>query len=101
MNLKEIYILWAICAPIFLFVGWWITKNVSSVHIRMISRSLIIAISCGFGGFGTDSAAVIVPVWALLTPRAEYRGIYGIVIWWIIVLAIYYIIYFIYKKIRT
>jgi hypothetical protein len=42
-----------------------------------------------------------VPVWALLTPRAEYRGIYGLIIWWIIVLAIYYIIYFIYKKIRT
>jgi hypothetical protein len=101
MNLEEIYMLWAICAPILLFVGWWITKNIPSVHIRMITRSLLIAITCGFGGFGTDSAVVVVPAWALLTPRVDYRGIYGIIVWWILVLAVYYLFYFINKKLKA
>jgi len=102
MSVQNIYILWAICAPILLFAGWWVTKKIPSEHIRIITRSLIISITCGFGGLGTDSAAVILPAWALLlTPTLEFNGLAGIVIWWLLVLAIYYVINFVYKKLQS
>ena len=102
MSVQNIYILWVICAPIFLFAGWWVTKKIQSKHIRIITRSLIISIACGFGGLGTDSAAIILPAWALLlTPTLEFNGLAGIVIWWILVLAIYYVVNFMHKKLQS
>ena len=102
ISLQDIYILWAICAPILLFGGWWVTKNIKSNHFRTITRSLIISITCGFGGLGAHSAAVIVPAWALLlTPTLELNGLFGIVFWWFIVLAVYYFINFVYKILKA
>ena len=99
---QDIYILWAICAPILLFAGWWVTTKIQSEHIRIIVRSLIISITCGFGGIGTDSAAVILPAWSLLLiPELIFNGIFGIVFWWVLVLVIYHITNFVYKKLKA
>ena len=101
ISVQDIYILWAISAPILLFAGWWVTTKIQSDHIRIITRSLIISITCGFSGIGTDSAAIIVPTWALLiTPELILNGIFGIIIWWVLVLAVYYVVSFIYKKLK-
>jgi len=101
MSVQNIYILWAICAPILLFAGWRVTKKIQSKHIRIISRSFIVALACGISGFGTDSAVVLLPAWALIIPQVNYSGIYVIVIWWVLVLVIYYLTNFVYKKLQS
>ena len=101
MSVQNIYILWAICAPILLLAGWWVTKKIRSNNIRIILRSFTVALACGISGFGTDSAVVLLPAWALLIPQVNYSGIYVIVIWWVLVLVIYYVTNFVYKKLQS
>ncbi len=102
MNPQNINFLWAIYGPVFLILGWWVTwKNISSIHVRIVLRSLVIATAFGFIGIGTDSAAIIVPAWSLLTPAANFVGIVAILFWWVIVLLVYYVFYLIYKMVIT
>lgn len=101
MSLQNIYILWAICAPLLLIAGWWVTKFISSEEIRVIIRCLIVAITFGFQGFGGHSGGLVVPAWALVTPRADYGGVFAILLWWVLVLAIYYVSKIIYNKLKA
>ncbi len=101
MARTDLIIVWAVFAPTAIILIWWFTKNEHSIHIRATIRSLVIAFSSGFAGVGTDSAAIVIPLWSLVTPRANFVGLYGIGIWWAIVLICYYACYFVYQKIKN
>ena len=98
-NSHDIYILWAIFGPIIFIIGWLITRDVSSIHVKLLIRSFIAATTCGFIGIGTHSSGITLPAWSLLTPQANFVGVRLIIGWWIMILMVSYVFYFIVLKV--
>ncbi len=92
MNFPLIYTVWAITAPVLLWLGWRATRESNSIHTRIILRSLVAAVACGFSGIG--SSGVLVPAWALMTPRVNFAGFFAILVWWVLISIGYYFLYY-------
>jgi len=93
MNFPLIFIIWAILGPIILWLGWRRTKKSQPYYHRILVRSLIVAFTCGFVGYGG-----LLPAWALITPQANFIGLLAILIWWVLASVVYFIIHYIFKR---
>ncbi len=98
MSLNLVTNIWLAVAPILLISGWWLTKNSQPDSYRVVLQSLIIAVACGFSGFGADhGSGSLVPWWFFATPEFSFMGILLLLIWWVVVSIVYL---FLYKKIK-
>ncbi len=101
MSANETQILWAVLAPIAIISAWFATKSRFSSSIQIVIRSFVIALSCGFVGVGTDSAAIIIPLWKLVFVEGNWRGVNGILAWWLFIVIVYFTIHILALKLSS
>ena len=88
----EIYVVWAVIAPLAILSAWFLTRALKSSNIRVAIRSFVIAFACGFVAVGSDSAAVILPLWVPVVLHGNLVALRGIFILWIIVMVLSFLV---------
>jgi xanthine/uracil/vitamin C permease (AzgA family) len=78
------YVIWLTLGPLLLIIGLLWVRKIPGNLLRTIARSFILAFILGFSGIGSDSAVIIVPAWAQLTPATDFSGASSILVWWIV-----------------